>query len=40
LLSIAPGRKALPNDTTAEELEKANHLTKKGIFILLLIAYQ
>lgn len=32
--------KKLPKDTTTEKVEKANHLTNKGIFLLLLIAYQ
>jgi signal transduction histidine kinase len=32
--------KTPPKDTTTAEVERANHLTNKGIFILLLIAYQ
>lgn len=32
--------KAPPKDTTTAEVERANHLTNKGIFLLLLIAYQ
>jgi signal transduction histidine kinase len=32
--------KTPPKDTTTAEVEKANHLTNKGIFFLLLIAYQ
>ncbi|NLN04570.1 MAG: sensor histidine kinase [Clostridiaceae bacterium] len=32
--------KKLSKDTTTEKVEKANHLTNKGIFLLLLIAYQ
>ncbi len=32
--------KTPPKDTTTAEVERANHLTNKGIFFLLLIAYQ
>ena len=32
--------KTPPKDTTTAEVERVNHLTNKGIFILLLIAYQ
>jgi signal transduction histidine kinase len=32
--------KTPPKDTTTAEVERANHLTDKGIFFLLLIAYQ
>lgn len=32
--------KTQPKDTTTAEVERANHLTNKGIFFLLLIAYQ
>lgn len=32
--------KTPPKDTTTAEVERANHLTSKGIFFLLLIAYQ
>ncbi|NLK86965.1 MAG: sensor histidine kinase [Clostridiaceae bacterium] len=33
-------KKTPPRDTTAAEVERANHLTNKGIFLLLLISYQ
>ena len=33
-------KKELPKDNTTEEVEKANRLTNKGIFYLLLIPYQ
>lgn len=32
--------KTPPKDTTTAEVERANHLTNKGIFLLLLISYQ
>ena len=32
--------KTPPKDTTTAEVERANHLTNKGIFVLLVIAYQ
>jgi len=32
--------KTLPKDTTSTGIERANHLTIKGIFLLLVIAYQ
>jgi hypothetical protein len=33
-------KKTPPRDTTDAEVERADHLTSKGIFLLLLISYQ